>query len=397
MLSYGWLMTGRLRRGLVGVAVVAVLTGCTAATNPDATEPELRAGQLLTARPLATAAALPSADTRLITYVSDDSQGEPIVVSGTVAVPKSTPPEGGWPVISWAHGTTGYADTCAPSADTADGLVHDYVGLVNSMLDSWVARGYAVVQTDYQGLGTPGGHPYVDGVSEANTVTDIVRAARRLDSNIGTEWVAIGHSQGGQAVLFTAQDAQGRDPELNLLGVVSIAPGGVGMNQAVDLIRAGSPEVEAAQRFLPLLVLGAAVVDPSIKPDQIFTSQARPLLTTARTECVAQINALPPVPSAQVFTPDADLVGLSAYLDLQDPIRLTPQVPVMLVQGTADAAVSPAGVDELAKAMCGKDIALDYRVYPGQDHRGVIAASLGDMQNFVDTVTAGEPIDTCPR
>jgi pimeloyl-ACP methyl ester carboxylesterase len=386
------------RRWLVGVAAIAVLTGCTAATDSGSdSEPELRAGQLLTARTLTTAAALPSAETRLITYVSDDSYGEPIVVSGTVAVPNSTPPEGGWPVISWAHGTTGYADTCAPSADTADGLVHDYVGLVTPWLDSWLARGYAVVQTDYQGLGTPGGHPYVDGISEANTVTDIVRAARDLDSSIGTEWVAIGHSQGGQAALFTAADAEGRDPELNLLGVVSIAPGGVGMNQAVDLIRTGSPEVEAAQRFLPLLVLGGAVVDPAIKPDEIFTSQARPLLTTARTECVAQINALPPVPSAQVFAPDAELGALQAYLDRQDPIQLTPRVPVMLVQGTADAAVSPAGVDELAKAMCGKDVALDYRVYPGQDHRGVIAAALADVQEFVDAVRAGETIDTCPR
>jgi pimeloyl-ACP methyl ester carboxylesterase len=374
------------------VTALAVLTGCSAAT-----ESELRPGQLLTARPLTTAAALPGAQTRLITYVSDDSHGAPIVVSGTVSVPKSTPPEGGWPVISWAHGTTGYADTCAPSADTADGLVHDYVSIVSPMLDSWVTRGYAVVQTDYQGLGTPGGHPYVDGVSEANTVTDIVRAARDLDPGIGTRWVAIGHSQGGQAALFTAQDAERGDPDLDLLGVVSIAPGGLGMGQAVDLIRAGSPEVQAAQRFLPLLVLGAAVVDPSIDPDQIFTSQAHPLLTTARTACLAQVNDLPLVPSGQVFAPDAELGPLRAYLDRQDPIRLTPQVPVMLAQGTDDAAVSPAAVDELAKAMCGKDIALDYRVYGGQDHRGAITASLGDMQNFVDSVMSGETIDTCPH
>jgi alpha-beta hydrolase superfamily lysophospholipase len=373
---------------------MAIMTGCTAKTEP---EPELRPGQLLTARPLTTAAALPSGDTRLITYVSEDSHGQPIVVSGTVSVPKSTPPDDGWPVINWAHGTTGYADTCAPSADTADGLVHDYVGLASRMLDSWVARGYAVVQTDYQGLGTPGGHPYVDGISEANTVTDILRAARDLDPSIGTEWVAMGHSQGGQAVLFTAQDAEGRDPDLNLLGVVSMAPGGVGMDQAVDLIRAGRPEVEAAQRFLPLLVLGAAVVDTSIDPDRIFSDQARPLLTAARTACVGQINAVPPVPSGQVFAPDADVGALRDYLTAQDPIHLTPRVPVMLVQGTADAAVSPAGVDELAKAMCGKDVALDYRVYDGQDHRGVIAGSLGDVQHFVDTVMAGESIDTCPR
>lgn len=385
-------MGERARRWCAGVAALTVLTGCAAAT-----EPELRPGQLLTARPLTTTAALPHADTSLITYVSDDSHGQPIVVSGTVAVPKSTPPDGGWPVISWAHGTTGYADTCAPSADTADGLVHDYVSLANSMLDSWVARGYAVVQTDYQGLGTPGGHPYVDGASEANTMTDIVWAAKDLDPNIGTRWIAVGHSQGGQAVLFTGQDAVRRHSELNLLGVVSMAPGGVGLNQAVDLVRAGRPEVEEAQRFLPLLVLGAAVVDPSINPDQVFSSQARPLVTTARTECVAQINAVPTVPSAQVFAPDADLDALRAYLDRQDPIRLSPQVPVMLVQGTADVLVSPAGVDELAEAMCGKDVAVDYRVYPGQDHRGVITASLGDVRDFVDAVSAGKSIDTCRR
>ncbi|OBF25030.1 lipase family protein [Mycobacterium sp. ACS4331] len=384
-------MSEHVRRWSAVVAAVAVLTGCTAHRDP-----ELHPGQLLTARPLTTSAALPGGQTQLITYVSDDSHGEPIVVSGTVSVPTSPPPDGGWPVVSWAHGTTGYADTCAPSADTPDGLVHDYVGVVHPMLDSWLTRGYAVVQTDYQGLGTPGGHPYVDGVSEANTVTDIVRAARNLDSSIGTDWVVIGHSQGGQAALFTAQDGEDRAPELNLLAAVSIAPGGVGFDQAVDLIRTGRPEVQAAQRFLPLLVLGAAVVDPSIDPDRIFSNQARPLLTTARTECVGQVNALPLVPPGQVFAPDAELDGLQAHLARQDPTGLTPRVPVMLVQGTADAAVSPAGVDDLAKALCDKDVTLDYRVYAGQDHRGVIGASLVDVQNFVDAVRSGQAPGNCP-
>nr|WP_232067711.1 prolyl oligopeptidase family serine peptidase [Mycolicibacterium tokaiense] len=69
----------------------------------------------------------------------------------------------------------------------------------------------------------------------------------------------------------------------------------------------------------------------------------------------------------------------------------------MLVQGTADAAVPPAGVDALAKALCGRKVALDYRVYPGQDHRGVIAAALTDTHAFVDSVLTGKPIDTCVR
>lgn len=385
-------MTDPIRRVLAAAAAVATVVGCA-----HATEPELRAGQLLTARPLTTVAALPSADNRLITYVSDDSAGEPIVVSGTVSVPKSEPPEGGWPVINWAHGTTGYADTCAPSAATADGLIQDYVQLVRPMLDSWVARGFAVVQTDYQGLGTPGGHPYVDGVSESNTVTDIVRAARHLDPGIGTAWVVLGHSQGGQAALFAAQDGPDRDADLRLLGAVAMAPGGVDMGAAVDLLRAGDPGVEVAQRFVPLLVLGAAVVDPSVDPDQIFTTRARPLLTTARNECLAQLNVVPTIPASQVLAPDADVRGLLAYLDRQDPLQLTPRVPVLIAQGTEDVAVNPVGVDKLAKALCGKGVDVDYNTYPGKDHRGVIAASEVAVKDFVDAVMDGRSPENCPR
>ncbi|ADT98097.1 alpha/beta hydrolase family protein [Mycolicibacterium gilvum] len=385
-------MTDPIRRVLAAAAAVATVVGCA-----HATEPELRAGQLLTARPLTTVAALPSADNRLITYVSDDSAGEPIVVSGTVSVPKSEPPEGGWPVINWAHGTTGYADTCAPSAATADGLIQDYVQLVRPMLDRWVARGFAVVQTDYQGLGTPGGHPYVDGVSESNTVTDIVRAARHLDPGIGTAWVVLGHSQGGQAALFAAHDGPDRDPDLRLLGAVAMAPGGVDMGATVDLLRAGDPGVEVAQRFVPLLVLGAAVVDPSVDPDQIFTTRARPLLTTARNECLAQLNVVPTIPASQVLAPDADLRGLLAYLDRQDPLQLTPRVPVLIAQGTEDVAVNPVGVDKLAKALCGKGVDVDYNTYPGKDHRGVIAASEVTVKDFVDAVMDGRSPENCPR
>jgi len=387
----------RVFRVLVAAAAL-LLTACAGPDEPDETA-ALRPGELLTAQPLTTAAALPSAaSTRLITYVSEDSHGRPIVVSGTVAVPRSTPPDGGWPVISWAHGTTGYADTCAPSVDTDDGPDHEYLGLVTKTLDTWVARGYAVVQTDYQGLGTPGGHPYIDGVSEANTVIDIVRAARTLDPSIGTDWVVMGHSQGGQAALFTAQDAEDRAPDLDLRGAVAIAPGGVGLSQAVDFVRSGRPEAEAAEAFLPLIVLGAQVVEPSIDPNRIFTPQAMPLVTAARTGCLPQVRAIPPVPAAQVFAADADLTALTDHLTRQDPTHVTPRVPTMIAQGTADVLVSEAGTETLVKALCGRDVDVDYHVYPGQDHRATVPGSLPAAQDFVSKVMGGEPTPvTCQR
>src|ERR1700677_1252030 len=39
----------------------------------------------------------------------------PIAVSGALYLPRGAPPEGGWPLLAWAHGTVGIADVCAPS------------------------------------------------------------------------------------------------------------------------------------------------------------------------------------------------------------------------------------------------------------------------------------------
>jgi pimeloyl-ACP methyl ester carboxylesterase len=391
-------MSAARRWQVLAVTAVALLaTGCSLGPGSRTTTPP-HPGELLTAQPVTSAAALPSASsTRLITYVSEDPHRRPTVVSGTLAVPKSPPPTNGWPVISWAHGTTGYAGICAPSADFDDGPAHDYLGLVDQTLDTWVARGYAVVQTDYQGLGTPGGAPYSNGASAAHNVTDMVRAARELDSSIGTTWVAIGHSQGGQAALFAAADAQRGAPEIELAGAVAIAAGS-GFAQSVEFATSDSPGAEAAQPFLPLLVLGAAVADPGIDPAEIFTPQFQPFVTAARTGCLGQLRGLAPIPPSQVFAPDADLTALTDYLARQEPGTRTPQVPVLIAQGLADTTVQPALADALATTYCDQHLEVSYRTYPGVDHRGAVAASLSDAQQFVSAVLSGQPTpDTCNR
>ena len=82
-----------------------------------------------------------------------------------------------------------------------------------------------VVATDYQGLGTPGIHPYLVGQSEAQGVLDAARAARNLEGRAASNTVVvIGYSQGGQAALFAGQIAQSYAPELYLAGVVAIGP-----------------------------------------------------------------------------------------------------------------------------------------------------------------------------
>ena len=159
-----------------------------------------------------------NADAYRVLYRSTGLHGEPIAVSGVVIVPKGVPPAGGRPIVAWAHPTTGIVDRCAPS------LARAFFRSVQGLQDM-LNRGYAVAATDYPGLGTPGVHPYLVGESEARAVIDSVRAARSVPGvGDGRSFAVWGHSQGGQAALFTGLLASTYAPDLNLVGVAAAAP-----------------------------------------------------------------------------------------------------------------------------------------------------------------------------
>ncbi|TDD35047.1 alpha/beta hydrolase [Actinomadura sp. KC06] len=383
-------------RRTAGIAVAALTCAGTAGTaliapGQAAAAPDQR-GRLIAVSPLANAAALPAASAnRKITYTSEGVGGKRIVVTGTVAVPKGAPPRGGWPVLSWAHGTTGTADVCAPSADTATGPAHDYLSITESYLNKWVSNGFAVVQTDYEGLGTPGGHPYMHGVSEANTVLDIVRAARRTDRRIGRDWFVAGHSQGGQATLYTA--AAGQNPrDVRLKGAVSIAPGS-NMSQTAAYVKAQYPGAEGALPFLFVLLNGAHAADPSFVPEDLLTDEAAPLAKAGRTNaCLAQLRQLSAnLPLNKVFRPDADLTRFERYFNSQEALGLNLKVPTLVAQGAADREVTPAATQNIVNDLCKRYPNITYRTFDGADHRGSIHASFETSLNFAQSLRTGQP------
>ena len=153
-----------------------------------------------------------------ILYSSTNGLGEaktPIAVSGTLFLPKGEAPAGGWPLIAWAHGTVGIADICAPSNRPRSDRDTKY-------LNHWLSQGYAVVASDYQGLGTPGGHPYLATRPAAYSVLDSIRAVQGDPAlNIGKPVVLVGQSQGGGAAFATAGEAAAYAPELDIRGTVA--------------------------------------------------------------------------------------------------------------------------------------------------------------------------------
>src|SRR5688572_28887019 len=129
-----------------------------------------------------------------ILYTSTDGieRAASTVVSGTVYFPKGSPPSGGWPIVAWAHGVVGISDICAPSWRKRTKRDIDY-------LNAWLAEGFAIVATDYQGMGTPSGHAWGVSVMEAYGVIDSVRAARSGFRDLSNRVVLVGQSQGARA------------------------------------------------------------------------------------------------------------------------------------------------------------------------------------------------------
>jgi pimeloyl-ACP methyl ester carboxylesterase len=387
----------KLTLALTAAAAVAAITAValpaqaeTQAQPETQNVPPGQRGKVISTRPLTGSSALPAAATnRLVAYTSEGANGQPIKVTGTVALPKTPPPPGGYPVISWTHGTTGTADICAPSADTPDGPAHAYLSIGQGYLNKWVAKGYAVVQTDYEGLGTPGGHPYMHGQSQANTALDMVRAAREVDRRVGRDWFVVGHSQGGQAALFTAATRQ-RPKDLNLKGAIALAPGSM-QSQTPHYVQAGLPGAQGALSFLFILMNGAQAADPSIVPEDLLTDEAARLLKAGQsTACNAQLAEMgKDLPLDKVFKPGADLKPLETYLRSQEPLGLSLHVPTLVVQGSADTQVSTPATNIVVKDMCSRYKGVTYNHYEGADHRAVIEASYADAFQYAEDLRAG--------
>ena len=117
-------------------------------------------------------------------------------------------PEGRLPDRELVHGTVGCADTCALLRDTEVSPAHSFNKYPHAMLNAFLNEGWAVLMTDYEGLGTEGRHPYLLGESEAHGILDIVLAVRWLyPDRLSNRLAIVGHSQGGQAALFGAPRA----------------------------------------------------------------------------------------------------------------------------------------------------------------------------------------------
>ena len=271
----------------------------------------------------------------LLLYKSKDLHGKLTAVSGSLSLPKGKAPKGGWPVITYAHGTTGSADTCAPTRGYDK---NDMTSYAFPLLRSWLKAGYAVVRTDYDGLGTPGVHQFLIGQSEGRSVLDAVRAARQYSSKLSKRYVIAGHSQGGHAALFAAAAAPNYLPGLKLRGTVAFAPAShlkTQFSATLNVPSAGG----GLGAFVALGLRGIDTVDPSLGVPGLLTPRARALYPQTRTVCndgLAAPGSFGGVPLNQILGQGNDLQPLLNAVGENDPEHLRMRTPVRVEQVLAE-------------------------------------------------------------
>jgi len=315
-----------------------------------------------------------------LAYHSSSVDGQDVAVTGFVAYPDQPAPAGGWPLIAWAHGTTGLGDRCAPSHDAES----DRVAL------ALVGLGYAVVATDYEGLGTPGLHPYVVGRSEAHGVLDSVRAVQNLDLPVTNEWIVFGHSQGGHAAMFTGQIQSEYAPELDMIGVIAGAP--PSQQEALGEALVGGD----FQGYLTMTAAGLTAAYDTLELADVLSAEAIDLIDVIETGCTAEIF--------EVYNPlDYDQVALvepfelPAWRDIlieNDTNQLPVQVPLLIIHGGEDEQIPVDTSATLLSQLCAFDTQgpTTRKVYEGQSHAGVLTsgAALGDLLEWVSGRFAGD-------
>ncbi|KAF4983303.1 hypothetical protein F66182_17071, partial [Fusarium sp. NRRL 66182] len=281
-------------------------------------------------------------------------------------------------MVAFAHGTIGVYRGCAPSTSPS---LFDY--------DTWttlIERGYAIVATDYAGLGNNyTKHRYVNFSAHANDIYYSVVAARKAFGHILThEWVSVGHSQGGGAVWKLSEYSEVQDPLSGYLGTVAIsAPSKIydmslwawdNILHNADfhewVFTAEIPSFAAAIKTLfpqyDLSFLGGAI------KSRLALTEIAQSCTNAMMGMTLDLTLDQLINSSALFENEY----LKHDQDINAPANgASASKPMMLVHGLSDTSVIPQVTVKSFEDTCRYGNEVHLRLYPGLDHSATPVAS----------------------
>lgn len=314
-----------------------------------------------------------------VRYLSTDTHGNSMTVSGTIIVPRASY-NGPRPIVGYAPGTHGLGDQCAPSRkleagnETEGALIHQYA-----------THGFAVAVTDYQGLGTPGDHTYMVARAAGNALLDIVRATRRLaDGGLpanGPVGLA-GYSQGGHAASWAGQLASTYAPDLT---VDAVASGGTPAN-----LRQIAAANEGTSNFGLVLAAGIGMdaAYPALDLESYLNDAGRAGVDTLRNSCDFSPYAGKRLSDYTTTNPLATQLWQDT-LDAQNVGGIRPSAPVLLYHSTSDEIIPYSGATTLRRQWCGQGANVTFRTYVLLGHAATAAVASPTVTSWMADRLAG--------
>lgn len=309
-----------------------------------------------------------------ILYRSLSPSGDAVAVSGVVLVPDRTPPAGGWPVIAWAHDFVGAARQCAPSL-----WRNLYYGPLLSM---YLNLGYAVVATDYAGLGTDFRSAVIDMQSHASDVIYSIPAARAAVPQLGRRWVAMGSFLGANVAIAVAEMKSG-DRDADYLGSVAIS--------AVPDLEAHYEQMAKGQSAgaLPFLAYGIKTVYPNFDVNDMLTAKALALYDKINDEC-GDLTASSAIPASEMLKPNwRSNKFVQEFFSRNRLGRKSANAPLLVIGDDRDPAAPAAMTSQLMARLCQQGDRVQFDKISDPESDLVVGDSVRDQMTWMEARFAG--------
>jgi pimeloyl-ACP methyl ester carboxylesterase len=318
-----------------------------------------------------------------ILYHSRSAAGGDVAASGVVLIPgEGKPPAGGWPVIAWAHGATGVARPCAPSLMRNVGH--------GPFLSMYVNLGYAVVATDYTGLGTNFRNAFFDGPSNATDLVASVSAARAAVPRLGDRWIVIGEGEGSLAALAVAEkENEIRDP--SYLGSIAIS----GVPSAEEIYEDSAQG--SSTLMLISLAYGIKTVYPQFQESNVLTEKGLALYHNIERMC-SPARMTPQLPPLEIVKPSWQNNAFVRQYFVRNKLgQIRAYGPILVMSSDADQAIPATETAQAIGRMCKQGDRVQWERYHDLDPARVIGDSVSDQIGWIEGRFAGRPSPTnCP-
>ncbi|MGC2766681.1 MAG: lipase family protein [Candidatus Acidiferrum sp.] len=315
-----------------------------------------------------------------ILYHSRSARGDDVAVSGVVLMPEGTPPTGGWPVIAWAHNFSGFARQCAPS------LIKNL--MEGPLLSMYVGLGYAVVVSDYAGLGTNFPYAALDSRSNAQDVMYSIPAARVAVPQLASKWVVAGLSLGALVALSVAENTP--EDDSGYLGALAIS----GLGEPGDIFTGLGLGTDYA--LLVSLAQGIKTVFPDFRVESMLTDKAIQLLEHLSHSC--EVRSGPQLHADEMLKRGWENNRyVKEFFNRNRLVGKPARGPLLVIGGESDSVVPLALTAKVVSRLCEQKDRVAFVKYPGVNSSAVLGNSVSEQTSWIRARFAGLPAPSnCP-